>query len=174
MAKLKRVLELGADIAMILICLAILAPIVSRYLIPIFEPSKIPQDSGLRIGSSFPALPNVSYKDHRLTVALFLNSRCIVCKESMPDYERLRSVIGPGRDSPAVYGIFDAHTETAQTIAALRFQLPTVRVRRFDIYHVSGTPTLVLIDQAGKIREFWVGKLTPNSQRNLIQIIKET
>ncbi|MCZ2075039.1 MAG: hypothetical protein LC130_08565 [Bryobacterales bacterium] len=129
-------------------------------------------DEGLEAGAVFPKLPGVTYSDYRVTVAIFISTQCITCQQSIGDYEALRELISnTARDRALLCAVFAG--EPGKSIADFGIRLPVVQVNDLNEYRVSGTPTVVAIDSNGKVRDFWIGKLSSSAKDNLIRLIKE-
>jgi len=45
--------------------------------------------------------------------------------------------------------------------------IANVHVDDFRRYGVYGTPTIILVDTQGKVRDFWIGKLTDQAKRRI-------
>src|SRR5581483_489268 len=129
-------------------------------------------DKGLEAGAMFPKLPTITYGEHHVTVAIFLNTRCIACRQSAADYAALGELASnTGNGMVLVCAVFGGESDIA--IADAGFRLPMVQVRDFREYGISGTPTVVAIDSTGKVRDFWIGKLSEGAKANLMRLIKE-
>ncbi len=167
---IKRAVDIVANVAVLVICAALLLPFLGRHLRPVFRNDGAA--TSLLVGAIFPQLPTLSYSAHHATVLLFLNTHCVSCRESRSDYFDLQTSVKVGNNSAAVYAVFSA-ADSQQAIGEMQLRLPTIRVERFDKYHVSGTPTIVLINHKGIVKDFWIGTLTANAQTNLVRLAKE-
>jgi hypothetical protein len=43
----------------------------------------------------------------------------------------------------------------------------------FGALNISGTPTAILIDDNGTVRDFWIGKLPQDQERQVIQAVSD-
>lgn len=164
-------LDVLGDIAAILICAAILLPSAREYLSSRFRPDSA---GGPKVGDHFPKLPGIAYDDAKATVALFLNTRCVACIQSLPDYRQLANEMAKGHQGARIVGIFGRESrEQIAEYQALGFSLPMIQVTDFGAYKVSGTPTIVVVDNQGKVKDLWVGRLTSQVTNNLLNLIKE-
>lgn len=128
--KVQRVMDIAANAAVILICTVVVTTFVQREVAPAARHSSV--KPGLTAGSVFPQLPGISYGDHRLTLAVFLNTRCTACLESLPDYESLHQLV-EGRNGVVQFvGVFQG--ESSQAIKAFGFRPKGIQVKDFGMY----------------------------------------
>lgn len=160
MSGLTRKLEVGANIAIILVALLLGAVLVKRFLLapspqPIHEIS-----AGTKV-----ALPGVDWSRNGRTLLLVLQKGCHFCSESAPFYQRLVRETN-GRPDLAVMAVLPQATDEAkQYLGELNVPVQDVRQAALGSLGVSGTPTLLLVDNQGAVLQAWVGKL-PAEQEN--------
>lgn len=63
---------------------------------------------------------------------------------------------------------FNSVEESAAHLSVLGLDGIEVRRSPLDVIQVSGTPTLILTNEEGEVRDFWVGKLTPDKEMEVI------
>jgi peroxiredoxin len=110
---------------------------------------------------------NFSQADRTLVMALKIG--CGFCEESIPFYNRLAGLqmantqfIAVFPDNPAEVSTFvEKHSLTIRTLAG-------VQLRGLGI---SGTPTLILVDNKKAIIKAWSGKLSPEGEEQLISFL---
>ncbi len=60
-----------------------------------------------------------------------------------------------------------------QYVQQNKLDLETVAGVDFRALNIGGTPTAILIDGSGKVRDFWVGKITQDIERQVIKTVLE-
>ena len=118
----------------------------------------------LKSGTALGALPDISYARRPLTLILFERSGCQYCTHSMPFYESLSSTLDRSRvqfvaASVEMKDVSEQYLHSHSVIPDFVVQLPSTRS-----YPIHGTPTLVLVDNAGKVRDSWVGVLDADGE----------
>ena len=102
---LKEWLDSLGNVAAVLICIAVLTSAAAQYIGSSgnFKSGTVP---GVAVGDDLAALPGFSYGEAKVTVALFLHTRCVACIQSVPEYRQLaREIVGSnGRIN--VVGVF--------------------------------------------------------------------
>jgi len=96
---------------------------------------------------------------------------CIFCSESMPFYRDLVKAHVP--TEPSLIFLMPGSKEA--NITYLKSNLGTeedVRIYNPNSLHVSGTPTLVLLDSSSHIQKVWVGKLSPSQELEVETTLK--
>lgn len=158
----KRHLETAVNISLILLALTLVVILGKNYLFP--DNSSKTLAKGDRLSFS-----NGKFENRPKTLLLFLRSGCEFCSNSAPFYKQILSETATLADVKiaAVFSEKDAKAE-----AYLQgLGLGDVELRRIDfvVAGVTGTPTVVLIDEKGVVKEFWRGFLSPRKRVELKQ-----
>jgi thiol-disulfide isomerase/thioredoxin len=134
-------------------------------LTPAPYPMKFPELPGPpEVGSAAPPLNLVSYRgnppkiaDGKPRLLVFWATWCAPCKAALPELQAYADATGTeiiaitDETSKALDRFFDGGQEYAENIAIDEFR------RAYLAYGVSGTPTFVLVDGAGKIVSYSTG-----------------
>ena len=67
-------------------------------------------------------------------------------------------------------GLFE-HASGAREFESRGLKLPVSVTVPFAKYGVGGTPTVVIVDNSGKIDNFWVGELSPRALATVASIL---
>jgi thioredoxin-related protein len=123
-------------------------------------------------GDRLADIPGIDWSKHRRTLILVLNAGCHYCQDSVPFYQRLSQAQGPGRDDIEIVAVFPNNSEAVQQLLkddglAIR-AVPAVPLDKLGIV---GFPTLVLVDREGRVKESWVGLLTPRQQLDVLNLV---
>lgn len=131
------------------------------------------QEHNIRKGLTIRPITGVSFPASSLTVALVVQSQCHFCAASMPFYRELSQLRAPGRIQFAVFshesvdtttGYLQANDVRTDVVAQLKGQeIPT-----------TGTPTLVLIDRDGIVRDSWIGQLSAAQEQSVKLMLSST
>jgi hypothetical protein len=154
MNKLKQNVEFLANVAIIVVAVAICAVLVRQYVFPGAEP-EAPRPA---VGSKI-ELPGVDLSSNGKTLLLVLQQGCHFCTESGPFYQKLsREVATRAREVKLVAVLPQAMDEGRRYLDSLG--VPDVEVKQVSLKNLSvgGTPTLIMVNN-GTVSDVWVGKL---------------
>lgn len=167
--KLKSYLEVATNIAVLLVALAVLSTFAWNY----FGRSPAPQlQAGFQKGQTFAQVPGVSYNSSPQTLLIAMSTRCHYCIESLPFYKQLAAAQRTsGRETHVVTIFPNQEAEVRQYVQQNKLDLETVAGVDLEALNISGTPTAVLIDGNGKIRDFWLGKLPQDKEQQIIKAV---
>jgi hypothetical protein len=176
-------IEVLANIAVIATAILLCVVLTKKYLLPraltataqsaqVQSSSTDKQRNPLIPPGTQISLPGIDFTKSNRTVLLALQIGCHFCSESAPFYQkiqqqknqnvRLVAVLPQSIEDSRTYlqGLGVSPIEVAQaTLASIR---------------VSGTPTLLLLNQNGIVTDSWVGKLPDSEVAKVINRINET
>jgi hypothetical protein len=117
------------------------------------------------------SLPGIEWRKNFRTVVLALSTTCHFCSESGPFYQQLE------QQRPGTVGLVAV---LPQSVEDGRNYLEQLGVKTANVIQsplssigVSGTPTLMLVDQDGSLIASWVGKLPDSEVRNVMSQISQ-
>ena len=126
-----------------------------------------PKTTTYQPGETVSAIAGVPYAAAKRTAVLFVRSTCQYCTESMPFYQEL---VKGGATLVAISGepkkSLDAYLDEHGLAIA------SATVERASWPKLSGTPTLVIVDGAGKVVGSWVGLLSATDQRRVRELLQ--
>jgi len=155
-------LEIAVNIA-ILCALIMVAALAAQRL---WNGNDYARGSGPKIGAKV-ALSSVDWSKSDRNLVLALSTTCRFCSESAGFYKRLLTdAPNPGVHVVAV--LPQAPAASRAYLDGLGVSVPEVLQSPLDSVDVTGTPTLLLVDAKGKIRQAWVGKLGPEREAQVI------
>jgi hypothetical protein len=127
------------------------------------EPQEL---AGPQAGSPV-TVPGVEWARGDRTLVLVLQKGCHFCSESARFYRRLaRESQGKGVQLVAV---LPQDVPTARGyLGELGVDIPEVKSASLDSLRVPGTPTLILVDRAGRVVDSWVGLLPPDREEDVL------
>jgi thioredoxin-related protein len=161
-----RKLETAANIAIIVVAILLSAVIIQRYLLPSSSrPERVQPVIGKQMN-----LSDVNWASQPKTLVLALSTTCHFCNESAPFYKRLIENV-KGRNVKLI-AVFPTDAEKGR--AHLKeLGLADIEVKQSPLANmqVSGTPTLILTDEKGEVTNYWLGKLQPDKEMDVINKI---
>lgn len=164
--KLKRRVEVASNVAVVLVGMVFLMTLASAYFSRL-APETL--KAGLGRGQKFSDLPRVDYKNSENTLLLFLNTKCEFCRASLPFYRRLiEAQRARGGDTHIVSVFPNPDEEAAQYLRQNQLPVDVVANANFDDLSLTGTPTMVLLDRSGAVKDFWVGKIPEKEEAQVI------
>lgn len=117
-------------------------------------------------------LPEVDWQKGEQTLLLVLSTTCHYCSESTAFYRRLvkersgntRIVAALPQDVDESQGYLKKHGVSVDDVKQINL----------DSIGVSGTPTLILVNNDGAVKDVWVGKLPKPDQAEVLRRVQQT
>lgn len=153
----------------ILVVSALLAFTVIRNEVRAKYPSSVqPPEARELIGKTLPvAAPWSSYKH---TVVLVLSTGCHYCTASGPFYQHLTRFASEHQTN-VVALLPQPKSESVKFLSELGVNISSVEQAEPGSVGVSGTPTLLLVDDKGVVRHVFVGQLPTTDQNKVISLL---
>lgn len=176
-------LEVLANIAVVITSVVLCLVLVRKYLLSpakqeaIVEAvqSKSPAPSASRrpsiqAGTKI-SLPGIDWSKSTRTVVLALSTTCHFCSESAPFYQKLQQ---QKRNGVRLVAVFPQPIEDSRNyLNKLGVSVSDVVQSSLSSVGVSGTPTLLLVDNEGSVTGSWVGKLSESEAAKVIAQIQQ-
>ncbi|HEU4712052.1 MAG TPA: hypothetical protein VFS76_10835 [Pyrinomonadaceae bacterium] len=163
-------LEVATNVAVLLVAVALLGTLVATKLGSTPKPSF---ERGLQKGDVMPNLPSISYEATPRTLVMVLSTTCNYCTESLPFYKRVIEEQYKVHKQLSVVAVFpNSKTEVNDYVQRNRLEIKTVAEVLPGDLAVGGTPTLILVDAAGRVKEAWLGKLSPADEAEVIRALE--
>jgi hypothetical protein len=158
--------ELFANVAIIVVALLIGVVLVKRYLLAPSKPTP-PVAMQIQPGTKI-SLPGVEWEKSEQTLLLVLSDTCHFCTESADFYQRLAKQKS-GLDSVRLIAVLPQEVNQGQIyLNKLGVAVDEVRQSPLGAIGVSGTPTLLLVDNKGAVKQSWLGKLPPDKEDEVL------
>lgn len=156
-----RKIEIGANVAIIVAALAIVGIFARNYF-------RNPANSQHTIspGARF-ALKDVNWQSNGKSLVLAVSTTCHFCTESAPFY---RELVSKCKDQH-VRTIAVLPQPISEAESYLKGEGVAVDDVRQGVLHdleIGGTPTLLLVDSGGIVRNVWFGKLPSDKEREVL------
>lgn len=124
-----------------------------------------------RIGLDLAKSPiSVDWAANKRTLVLGLQTGCHFCTESAPFFQKLAAAAAGGTKIVAV--LPQSLGDSKQYLAKLSVHVDEIRSAPLADITVIGTPTMLLVDGKGIVRNVWVGKLSEDRQSEVLSAIE--
>lgn len=120
-------------------------------------------------------LPGAQLSHVGATVLIALSSRCRFCIASLPFYKELSSIAGgsEGRVSLLVASTTSNLEEVTALLQEYHVQPARILPSSFRSLHISGTPTVYVLDGSGTIQWAHAGRMDDARQKELVRLLKD-
>ena len=178
-----RRLEVLANIAVIVTSVVLCSVLAKKYFLTANKQTVAAATTGQSLSANAPAksglqagmkvsLPGIEWSKSSRTVLLVLSTTCHFCTESAPFYQKLQQQ-KPG-NVQIVAVLPQAVEDGRQYLNKLGVSVSELVQAPLASLNVSGTPTLVLIDNTGTIQDLWAGKLSDGQTERVLARIAES
>ncbi|HEY2391429.1 MAG TPA: hypothetical protein VGK22_09660 [Candidatus Angelobacter sp.] len=117
------------------------------------------------------AFKDVNWSRNGRTLIFVLSTKCHFCEESATFHRELARYCGDrGISTLAVFP--ESTMEAVSYLKKNNINVGAIRQKSIIDLPVTGTPTLLLVGADGKVRETWIGELTPLGQKSVYTHLK--
>lgn len=160
---MKTRLEAIANVTVILVALVVSYVVLGRY---VSEYRTRPVAAGDRLA----AIPNLDWAQHRHTLVLVLNTGCHFCEQSVPFYQRLADTQESGGGELEIVAVFPNEADMVrQFMTREDLRIRSVSAAPLEKLRVNATPTVILVDDKGRVERSWIGFLGPAEELDLVE-----
>jgi hypothetical protein len=160
MANISKKIEVGANIAIIIVVVMIGIMFVKNHT----GPQQTSQE--ISAGTKF-ALQDVNWETKQKNIVFALSTTCHFCSESADFYREISSACKEKNvRTIAVFPQAVAASEEYTRKVGIRFD--ELRQASLGSLEISGTPTLLIVDNGGLVRNVWVGKLSTQTEKEVL------
>lgn len=166
-----RAIDPALNMAIILVSVLVVVAFIRAGHLRSSAPADQPKRSNDPIGRQV-FVEGIDWSKSEQTLLLFLSTKCGYCKQSEPFYHRLNN---PPIDHQAVrlIAVFPYPKQTGKEyLESAHIVVDDVRQGPSTDLKVRGTPTLVLIDRRGVVRNEWVGALSPDQEAEVMSLLR--
>jgi hypothetical protein len=108
-------------------------------------------------------------KNHR-TLVMAISTTCHYCKDSVPFYHTLTTA---GANVKIIAVLPQPVAEGQQYLTNGGARVDDVKQVPLNSLGITGTPTLMLINDAGVVTDMWVGKLQPDQETKVLAAVEK-
>lgn len=162
MTPLPKKVELFISISILVFSVFISAFLIHKYIFSSSSPPESVQAVNKQI-----IVPDVDWSEQPKTLILALEAGCRFCNESAPFYKRIINSV-KSNNVKLVAVLPTDIKESRRHLDKLGLEILDVRQASLDSIQVNGTPTLILVNDKGEVENYWVGKLPPDKEAEVI------
>ncbi len=156
-----------ASIAVI-VAVAVFLVVVARN--EFFAPRPQPQPNPEKdLAGKTISLPGISFANGHDSLVLIVSTNCHFCRDSLPFYKQLTEKVHGKLDLIAV--LPEPETDAKKFLADSGVQPERVVKATPDSIGVHGTPTVLLVDDKGRVKNVWIGRLDEAGQKQLLSTV---
>jgi hypothetical protein len=167
MENFSKKMEVAANVAIVVVAVLLSAVLVRSYLAAPSEREEVlpPVQTQRTIQSGEPVnLPGIDWQKNGRTLLMALSTTCHFCTESGPFYQR----ISQKRGGTSLVALFPQELgESQQYLKGLGVEVDEIRQAALGDFGLRGTPTLILVDERGRVVNTWVGMLGPEMENDV-------
>ena len=163
MERVSKKIELVANVVIILVAISLVVVLVKRFVFTSPSEPTVQSNVGAKLSQ-----PDIDWTKSNKNVVLMLSNTCHFCSESAPFYKRLVQ-------EQTKRGTFRLTAVLPQPVSDGQKYLNGLGVEINEIKQLSpggiriqGTPTILLVNDAGVVTEEWLGKLPPEKEDEVL------
>jgi thioredoxin-related protein len=167
MKNLTKKIEVAANVAIIVVAALLILVLVKHFILPsVVEPTPKPAPEIAR-GSKV-SLSDVDWARSEQTLLLALSEGCRYCTESAPFYQKIAQARA-SQSNLRIIAVFPQPVSEAQKyLSSLGVSVDEVRQAPLDVLEVRGTPTLILVNREGIVKDVWTGKVPADKEPEVL------
>jgi thioredoxin-related protein len=172
MKRAHQTIQTAANVAIILVVLLLAGVLVTRFLLPASTPPPVAgaENEGVKVGTKV-QLADIAWSGSNKTLIMVLSTTCRFCTASMPFYQKLIQQKQGGEDLRIIAVLPQRVEEAKEYLGKHGISVDGVRQDTLDELNVSGTPTLIEVDETGSVVRSWVGKLPPEKEAEVLKSV---
>jgi thioredoxin-related protein len=169
----KSTLDTVANIAIIVVCVIAAVVLIRNQFFP--PQARVPgAQAQVEKGERFDQLKAVMPAGSNRALVVAVSPTCHFCNDSMPFYKKLidqRNQQGSQVKVIAAVPNEEAKAEESQKFASAGASPDGMVHMDFSTIKVPGTPTLLLVDNDGKVLNVWVGKQDKKGEKEILEVL---
>lgn len=157
----RKQLELAANVGIIIVALAIVVTLIRNSRGDQSQPHQT-----ISIGSKL-AVKDASWRSNGHSIVLALSTTCHFCRESSGFYKEVVRLAQ--QKHLHTIAVFPQSIPEAQAyLSEQGIAVDEIKQAELTGLSITGTPTLLLVDDSGSVRNVWVGKLSAEKEKDLL------
>jgi thiol-disulfide isomerase/thioredoxin len=164
-------LEIGANIAIIVVAVLIVGLLIRLFFLPGGQQSTKTEYPPTPVTGTKVNLPGVDWEHQSQTVLMVLQKGCHYCSESAPFYQKLVKSAA-GKDVKFLAVIPQTKEVSENYLSELGISGVETKQATLNSLQVRGTPTLIVVNEKGEITKVWIGRLPPEKEQEVFEHLK--
>lgn len=166
-------IELIANVAIITVALLLGVVLVGRNFLPQRVEHIARKSGNLNIGERV-EVSGIDWKAREETLLVAMSKGCSACAESVPFYRRLLAELSTNERIRTVALLPQSVSESREYLDEAGIVVGDIKEVALDSIGVLIVPTLIAVDNAGRIHQTWVGKLATDQESEVVRYFQET
>lgn len=106
------------------------------------------------------------------TLIIALSSKCDHCTETVPFWKRVIETNIENKNATRIVAVFpETAVEVGRYLHEQQLGLNTIPGINYKAINLPGTPSAVLLDNEGKIVNFWIGKPSKDAEQEILDAV---
>jgi hypothetical protein len=118
------------------------------------------------------ALPGVNWADKDNTLLVVLSKNCRFCSESAPFYQKIAREADQNEGVRLIAVFPQDAGEGRKYLSELGVPIEEVIQSPLEVIGARGTPTLILVDKEGVVKNTWAGRLNSDKEPDVLGRLK--
>lgn len=158
--------ETFINVAIVVVAVLLGGVLLKRYFFPGDAVASHNETPPIVAGTKI-SLSGVDWGKNGKTLLVVVSSGCHFCSESAPFYRRLLHEVAGGQ--VRLVAVLPQQIDEAKAyLTSLNVPIDEIRQAPLSSLGVSGTPTLILVNNTGVVTESWLGKLPPDKEYEVV------
>jgi len=163
-------IELLANVAIITVALLLGGVLIKRFVFTSQTPNQSSREQ-TNIGDRV-TLANVDWSKNNSSLLLVLSEGCKYCTDSGAFYRRLAKVRAEQNAIRMIAVLPQTVGDGQKYLNSLDVSVDEVRQAPLNALGIRGTPTLLLVNNAGIVTDIWIGKLPPEKEDEVLNRLR--
>jgi thiol-disulfide isomerase/thioredoxin len=163
MTTLYKKAELLANIAIIVVAIVVCVVLVKRFVINSEETNNANEFKEISAGEKI-SLPDLDWTKSDKTLLVVIEKGCHFCSDSAAFYQRIAQETASRKNVKLVAVFPHGVDEGREYLKSLGVPITELRQAPLNALKVKGTPTLILVNNAGMVTDTWLGQLSPDKE----------
>jgi hypothetical protein len=155
----------ATNIAIAVVALLLVVVCIKKFFLAGAKPRPLP---AIQVGTKI-SVPNVDWSRSRETMLVVLQDGCRFCTESSPFYRRLVEQSSRNAGVRLIAVLPQDPDRGRRYLDSLGVTIAEVKQSDLGAIGVAGTPTLLLLDNQGKVEASWVGTLSAPQEAEVLR-----
>jgi thiol-disulfide isomerase/thioredoxin len=182
-SKLSKAAEIAANLSLTIVAIVGAGVLVRNYLL---RPAPAPISNANEAAVSKPStaeiqqslegahlsIQGINWDESNETVLLALSNKCHFCSESAPFYQKLAQNLAARKDVRVIAVFPQTVDEAKKYLDGLGVPVADVRQASLGSIGVKGTPTLMIVDKTGTVKQAWMGRLSVERESEVLGRLK--
>ena len=166
---IKKRVETTINVLVVLVSITLVGIFIRHYF---FRPENVPPTGTMTPGTKLSGLEKAGLSNQPQSLVLFLSTDCKYCLHSIPFYQKLIEANKTGtRHTPIIAVFSNDKADVDNYLRIHKLEIPTLTNADYSEIKIPKTPSIVLVDNTGKIVKSWAGELTPGNQEKVLGLI---